>query len=289
MTYPRTDTLYITDLDGTLLGADSRVSERSRRLLNEAIRLGAQVSVATARTPATVSGLLQGLDLRLPAIVMTGAALWDIHSEQYSDVRYIDPDTAAQAIATHRHTGVPCFLYTLRDNIIHIYHPGPMSAIEAEFAAERAGNRFKQLHTGLNGQMPQRPENAVLLYTMSPDPNVPLCARMLEEEGGTVSMCYHDIFGPDVWILETFASDATKANAIATLRKRTGAARTVVFGDNVNDLSMMLAADVGVAVDNAILQVRDAADITIGPNTADAVAEFIFTDFTGTQPPILLT
>ena len=54
-----------------------------------------------------------------------------------------------------------------------------------------------------------------------------------------------------------------------------------MFGDNLNDLPMMAVADVAVAVDNALPQVKEAADIIIGPNTANSVARFIKQDYDG--------
>ena len=84
----RKRTLYISDLDGTLLGADSRVSQRSTAILNELVRRGVMFTCATARTPATVQPLLsgirqsvftdaEGMQRPLPAIVMTGAGMWN--------------------------------------------------------------------------------------------------------------------------------------------------------------------------------------------------------------------
>ena len=66
-----------------------------------------------------------------------------------------------------------------------------------------------------------------------------------------------------------------------------GATRVVAFGDNLNDLPMLAAADLAVAVENALPQVRQAADIVIGPNTADSVARFILSDFesSAAMPP----
>jgi len=49
----------------------------------------------------------------------------------------------------------------------------------------------------------------------------------------------------------------------------------VVFGDNLNDLPMMAVADVAVAVENALPEVKAKADVVIGPNTDDAVARWI--------------
>ena len=67
--------LFVSDMDGTLLNAEAKLSARSRELISELTDEGAYITVATARTPATVQGLLEGTRMRLPAIVMTGAAL----------------------------------------------------------------------------------------------------------------------------------------------------------------------------------------------------------------------
>lgn len=62
------------------------------------------------------------------------------------------------------------------------------------------------------------------------------------------------------------------------MKEKTGADRVVAFGDNLNDIPMLQAADVAVAVENALPEVKEIADIVIGPNTDDAVAEFISGD-----------
>jgi hydroxymethylpyrimidine pyrophosphatase-like HAD family hydrolase len=59
------------------------------------------------------------------------------------------------------------------------------------------------------------------------------------------------------------------------MARRLGAEKVVVFGDNVNDLSMMSIADIAVAPANAIDEVKRKADLVIGANSDDAVARFI--------------
>ena len=66
-----------------------------------------------------------------------------------------------------------------------------------------------------------------------------------------------------------------KASAVSELKRRSGADRLVVFGDNLNDLSMFAVADTAVAVENALPQVKEKADVVIGPNSADAVPRYI--------------
>ena len=120
-------TLYISDLDGTLLGNDAAVSPESTEMLNEAISAGAMFSVATARTPATVASILSDIDTRLPMAVMTGATLWNAADRQYSHTRFLPEKEARKVIEIYRETGFSSFVYTLRDNMLHIYHIGQLS------------------------------------------------------------------------------------------------------------------------------------------------------------------
>ena len=70
-------TLYVSDLDGTLMQPDATISPQSVEALNSLIAQGALFTIATARTPATVAGILRDVTMTIPAIVMTGASLWD--------------------------------------------------------------------------------------------------------------------------------------------------------------------------------------------------------------------
>ena len=73
----------------------------------------------------------------------------------------------------------------------------------------------------------------------------------------------------------------SKAAAVKQLASEAGADRVVVFGDNLNDIPMMKVADVAVAVNNALPEVKAIAHHIIGSNTADAVARFIERDYCG--------
>ena len=54
-------TLYVTDLDGTLLGGDSRISNASAEMLTRLADAGVMFTAATARTPATVQPLMRNV------------------------------------------------------------------------------------------------------------------------------------------------------------------------------------------------------------------------------------
>ena len=160
---------------------------------------------------------------------------------------------------------------------MEIYHIGPVNPTERHFMEERLGNPFKRFHVDENGEsvIPERIDDAVLFFGMQPNVIATEILERLEKIRGINPMHYHDWYGPDITEIEAFPKEATKARAIKRLEKLVGADRVVAFGDNMNDLSMMEAADWSVAVANAIPEVKRAADEVIGSNSADAVARYI--------------
>ena len=284
-------TLYISDLDGTLLSPEGVLSQSTVTLLNHAIARGARVSIATARTPATVSRLMRDVNFRLPLLVMTGAALWDKNTGEYSDVQFFETEQVGEIISAYTAPeGGGAFLYTLtgkEEESIHrelmkIYHVGPLNELERGFMMERIASPFKRFivpESGLS-DLPEKIENAVLFFGMRPNAVAEEIRYGLNRIEGINPMSYHDWYGDEITEIEAFPRGATKAKAIHRLKRRIGANRVVVFGDNLNDLSMMSIADWSVAVSNAVPQVKDAADEVIGSNSADAVARYILSDLT---------
>ncbi|MCD8090908.1 MAG: HAD-IIB family hydrolase, partial [Clostridiales bacterium] len=70
--------LFMTDLDGTLLNDKKEISETSAEILNSLTEKGLKLSVSTARTPATLEGILKNLKLKYPLCCMNGAAIYDM-------------------------------------------------------------------------------------------------------------------------------------------------------------------------------------------------------------------
>lgn len=271
-------TLFVSDLDGTLLSPETIITEESKRLLNEAIDHGALFTIATARTPATVSRLLKGIRMPLPAIVMTGSALWNVDNGIYEDVKFLEGEVAKRLHAIYLEKGLPTFIYTLKDNKLQIYHSGSLSDLDRKFIAERVDSPYKEFHITESGnsEIPDEAYSRVLLfYTMYPDDMVEAVYCELRKDTGCYPVSYHDMYGGEVCILEVFSSRTSKAAAVKRMAERTGADRITVFGDNINDLSMMQVADTPVAVENAIEEVKAKARIVIGPNSMDSVARYI--------------
>ena len=78
-----------------------------------------------------------------------------------------------------------------------------------------------------------------------------------------------------LWWLEIFSAEASKENAVAFLREEYRYTSVVGFGDNYNDLPMFKACDVRVAVDNALDEIKAAADHICESHDEDGVVKWI--------------
>ena len=67
------NTLYVSDLDGTLLGPQGRVTDFTARVINRLVDRGVRFTYATARSLYSSGAVTQGLTKRLPVILYNGA------------------------------------------------------------------------------------------------------------------------------------------------------------------------------------------------------------------------
>ena len=70
-------TLYVTDLDGTLLRSDERTSDYTNRVINGLVKRGMAFTYATARSWATAHKVTAGLTAAFPVIVNNGVFIRD--------------------------------------------------------------------------------------------------------------------------------------------------------------------------------------------------------------------
>lgn len=114
---------------------------------------------------------------------------------------------------------------------------------------------------------------------MAPIERIKEAEMLLKASTPCYVSAYCDIFDTSTGLIEVYAPGVSKASAVKSLAEQTKAERIVAFGDNLNDLPMLEAADLAVAVSNARPEVKDKADIIIDANHTDAVARFIAEDF----------
>ena len=103
-------TLYISDLDGTLLHDNQQVSPFSASVINRAIERGLLFSLATARSLIGLGMLdLQGIHWNTPLVLMNGVMLYDMASRAILQSCEMPPDAVAAVLAAGRAAGYLCW------------------------------------------------------------------------------------------------------------------------------------------------------------------------------------
>lgn len=272
-------TLYVTDMDGTLLDSNARVSERSASIISSLSHDGALITVATARTPATVVPLMKEAYTQPDMVVMTGAALWDREKSRLTHCHIISREDVTPAAEILRRHGITPFFYTVNGGMLEVYHSADtLTRAEQGFVDARLDLPLKRFYLS-TALPPASADSVILIFAIGRLPDIEAAAAELRAESACSISAYPDTYSDNTGLIELFAPGVSKARAIRRVAEECGADRIVAFGDNLNDLPMLREADVAVAVDNALPQVKAAADIIIGPNYIDSVALFIEKDF----------
>lgn len=273
-------TLYATDLDGTLLDPTARLSDVSARMLRSLTERGALITFVTARTPATIEPILSAAHPRLPGVAMTGATIWNPSRRTYDYVAYHSAADAMLILGICRRHGITPFVYTLPrgTNGLVVYHEAArLTPLEQHFVDDRTLNDLKRFY--LHEPLPiWSRDNIVLFFAMGDPERIRHAAEEISARTSCYASWYPDTYNPGISLLEVFTGGVSKSHGIEMLRDITGADRVVAFGDNLNDIPMLRAADVAVAVENAHPEVKEAADIIIGPCRDNSVARFIADD-----------
>ena len=268
-------TLYISDLDGTLLAPDGHLSARTVGMLNTLIEKGVLVSVATARS--LMGAFLTGIEqVKWPVpLVMNGVLLYDIGARRILQHCAMPAQTVDSVLDICRDEGKFPFVYRVEGDRVKVTYTQALGALEKAFAEERRKaypDDFVQAADYARGQP------AVYFSLQDSYDKIQQIRERVERLPGVQTAFYRDVYNEGNWYLEIFDAQAGKAGGVRRLNERVGAGRVVAFGDNFNDQSMLEAADVACVVENGVEEMKALADVVIGPNDADGVAEFIGKD-----------
>lgn len=265
-------TLYISDMDGTLLSSGAVLSDFSRETLNMLIGAGMHFSVATARSPATAGGILSGVPLEIPAVLLNGVCLYNILSREYVNIEYIPEASGEKLAEIIRRRRLSGFMFTVEDGIQNTYFENTDSPNALQFIEERRRKYGKHFfHTEDFALCIPR---GSIYYSIS-DTYEKLCGAYEEmiAVSGLRAEFYRDVYNRDFWYLEVCSADASKYRAALLLKKLYGFARIVGFGDNLNDLPLFDACDECYAPENANPEVIRRANGIIPSNNEDGVVK----------------
>jgi len=269
-------TLYISDLDGTLLTSDGKLSEYTASVLQKFKQNGGLFSAATARTWESIlhnKFLDPVLPLAVPVVLMNGALVYDTQAQRYVKRETIPPGTVHEMLALAKAHGQTGFLYHQKDDVMRIYveqtadHPPFM---QHYYQYRKAIYRDRFIATD------NLPAEDIVYFTMQDEyDKLTALYAALQTLPGIGCILYIDHYFEGCWFLECFSRFASKNTAVRFLRETCGFDKIVGFGDNLNDLPLFEACDEGYAVANAREELKAAATGIIGANTEDGVARFL--------------
>ena len=262
-------TLYLSDLDGTLLNSRQKTSEFTNNTINELVDEGMIFSYATARSWNTAQKVTDGISVSLPAIVYNGAFVIDTLSGERLISNYFD-ETVHKVIDEFIENGVYPTVYSVRNGEEKFsFISNKITKGMADFVESRRGDSrtnpvdsVAKLHLG---------DIFYLTCIDETEKLQPIYDKYCDK--------YHCVFQRDIYSneqwLEIMPIKASKSAAAIQLKEYLGCKKLVVFGDALNDKDLFECADEAYAVANAADELKIIATSVIESNNDDGVAKWL--------------
>ena len=265
-------TLYVSDLDGTLMHKDLKISDFSVKTINALVGKGVAFTYATARSISSAGTITKDLKLNLPVITRNGAVLADNNTGKIIE----------KALFTEKEVEM------LKDMLPELPKTGFVSCY---FGDDMKKVFAGSLHTAeLQGYLDYYKDDPSVVTVsalsemfMGNPGYVTIIGNKVETEplylrtreyNGWECLFQKDVYRDEYW-LEIAPRNSTKAKSILKLKEEYGFDKLVVFGDSANDITMFKIADEAYAVSNAVDELKALATGIIGSNEEDAVAVYL--------------
>lgn len=293
MPTPKYDLIAI-DLDGSLLGPDGRVSAANRDAVARARAAGIEIVPATGRGYIESLGVFEQIAHKGHVVVAGGAMTVDAATGTTVARRVMDGaliSAAVDRIHLHGHAAM-----LLKDSLdldrdyVVVRGPGEIDPVTAWWF-EMTGVRVREVES-LDEDA--RGELTIRVGCAAVDGEAGPLTDQLQNELGDRAVLHRfttqaapsvlaaaglpgDRSPRRIHIVEVFDAGAGKWNAIRAHAEQRGIdpRRIAAIGDEVNDLDMLAAAGLGIAMGNAVDAAREAADVLTESNDADGVARAI--------------
>ncbi len=249
--------LIALDLDGTLLDSGKNLPARNREALTRCAEMGIHIVPATGRSADGVPDQVRSIPGVRYAITTNGGAIVDLSTGETLERQAMDNEKALRLLrivdgfhvmydpyVDGRGISQPSF-YDHMDE----YGLTPVLQDLVRFTRDVVPNILEYVEQSgkevekINIYLADLKEREMLRARLNQEPGVEVTASMVTN-------------------LEVNAAEATKGRALMWLADYLGVGReaTMAFGDGENDISMIKAAGIGVAMGNALDQVKACAD-----------------------------
>lgn len=260
--------ILFTDLDETLLNHDKSISKENRAAIARMLELGHDFVLMTGRPIATGRLAVKELNLSFPRCYMVaynGAVVYDCVADRVLAERTLPMEVAKEIILEAKNADIYVQTYE-QDTILAERH-----SKELDFYLRNARMKYR-LVDNVFVRLEQEPHKVMLINVDQPE-------RLLQfqEEHPELRERSNCFFSYNEY-LEYCPKDTDKGSGLKYISKflNVPIENTVAVGDERNDIPMIQAAHVGVAVNNGHEDLKDAADyVTEHDNEHGAIAEII--------------
>lgn len=247
--------LVAVDLDGTMLKDDLKIARQTIEAVQQAYQAGAIVTIATGRMLASAKQFAEQLKIDAPIITYQGAVIQDLRTQKVIYERLISPEISKQIIEFANKHDVHVQVY--QDDLLY---GAEANEILVEYAEKTnvpyfvEPNLFKLAEKGFTK----------VIFIDQPEVLEPLEKELVSLLGETTH-----ITKSTTRFLELTHPEANKGEALRHLAEILGVdpAKTIGIGDNHNDKELITTAGLGVAMDNAVDELKELADyVTLSNN-----------------------
>ena len=250
-------TLYVSDLDGTLLNSQQQTSTYTNQIIEKLVDQGMLFSYATARSYYSAKPATKGLSAKIPLILYNGAFIIDNQSQEILVSNFFSKEEV--------------------NDLAHYFKQKNFYPIVYAFINEQ--EKFSYIPSKSTNQQLDLYQGDVFYISCIAS------KKQLESFYHDLKDRYQCLFSKDIysqdWWLEILPQKATKAHAILQLKDYLKCEKVVVFGDGLNDLSMFEIANESYAVENACKELKEKATGVIGRHDQDAVAHWLEKNYKG--------
>ena len=255
--------LLALDLDGTILKGERGITPRVRASIAAAQAHGVQVTIATGRMFQSARRFAHSLDVQVPIICYQGALIRHPVQGQtiVSTVLPIEPAFAVHAFAKSADLQLNAYV----DDDLYMEAVTP----EGQFYADTSGVDI-HLTDDLRIEIER---GTTKLAIVTDEDRVPPILEALEARVGDRL----EVTRSHPRFAETTRPGVDKGTGLRALARAIGVPieQTMAIGDNLNDLPLVTAAGIGVAMGDGAARVRDAAEWVTGTYEEDGVATAI--------------
>jgi Cof subfamily protein (haloacid dehalogenase superfamily) len=262
--------LVATDLDGTIVRADGSVSPRVVAALEAVEDAGLHVVLVTGRPPRWMHPVVHATGHRGVAVCANGAIVYDLRADAAVARYLLDPEVALEAVARLR-AAMPdvAFAVERHESYSHEVRYRMRWSMPGVVAVERAEDMLTEPVAKLLVRDESRTGDAMLVI-----------ARDVLDDLCTVT---HS--NQDDCLLEISAPGVTKGSTLARVAAGLGVGpeAVIAFGDQPNDVPMLVWAGRGYAMAGSHPEVLAAVPRHTGSVEDDGVAEVLERLLDGTE------